>query len=229
MEWFSPELLEHFISTYGYIAVAAIVAIESMGMPVPGETVMVIASLFVSRHHLDIGGVIAAAALGAVVGDNIGYWIGREFGYRMLIRFGSSLGLTTRRIKLGQFLFMRHGGKVVFFGRFVAVLRVLAAFLAGVNRMDWRTFRYANAAGAVVWSCAVGLAAYTLGRAVLYVAGPLGIGLLVLAIAALIGGLFFLRRHEAEWEEEAEKALPGPLRPPHERPRRADRPAVRAS
>jgi membrane protein DedA with SNARE-associated domain len=217
LEWFSRELLEHFIATYGYVAVAAIIAVESMGVPVPGETVLVIASLLASRHHLNIAGVIVAAAVGAVVGDNLGYWIGREFGYRLLLRYGSYLGLTTRRIKLGQFLFMRHGGKVVFFGRFVAVLRVLAAFLAGVNRMDWRTFLYANAAGALVWSCAVGLAAYTLGRAVLHVAGPLGIGLLVLAIAALLGGWFFLRRHEAELEEEAEKALPGPLRPPHQR------------
>jgi membrane protein DedA with SNARE-associated domain len=179
--------------------------------------VLVIASLIASRHHLNIGGVIAAAAAGAMAGDNIGYWVGREFGYRLLLRYGSYLGLTTRRIKLGQYLFMRHGGKVVFFGRFVAVLRVLAAFLAGMNRMDWRTFLYANAAGAVVWSCTVGIAAYTLGRAVLHVTGPLGISLLALAALTLVGGVLFLRRHEAELEEKAEKALPGPLRPPHQR------------
>jgi membrane protein DedA with SNARE-associated domain len=215
LAWFSPELLEHFIATYGYVAVAAIIALESMGAPLPGETVLVIASLFASRHHLHIAGVIAAAAAGAVVGDNIGYWIGREFGYRLLLRYGSYLGLTARRIKLGQYLFMRHGGKVVFFGRFVAVLRVLAAFLAGMNRMDWRMFLYANAAGAVVWSCTVGIAAYTLGRAVLHVTGPLGLSLLALAALTLVGGVLFLRRHEAELEEKAEKALPGPLRPPH--------------
>src|SRR4029079_13038149 len=106
------------------------------GAPLPGETVLVIASLFASRHHLHIAGVIAAAAAGAVAGDNIGYWIGREVGYRLLLRYGSALGVAARRIKLVQYLFMRDGGKVVFFGRFVAVLRVLAAFLAGVNRMD---------------------------------------------------------------------------------------------
>ena len=217
MEWVSADLLHHLIATYGYVAVAAIIALESMGVPVPGETVLVIASLIASRHHLNIGGVIAAAAAGAMAGDNIGYWVGREFGYRLLLRYGSYLGLTTRRIKLGQYLFMRHGGKVVFFGRFVAVLRVLAAFLAGMNRMDWRTFLYANAAGAVVWSCTVGIAAYTLGRAVLHVTGPLGISLLALAALTLVGGVLFLRRHEAELEEKAEKALPGPLRPPHQR------------
>jgi membrane protein DedA with SNARE-associated domain len=217
VEWVSADLLHHLIATYGYVAVAAIIALESMGVPVPGETVLVIASLIASRHHLNIGGVIAAAAAGAMAGDNIGYWVGREFGYRLLLRYGSYLGLTTRRIKLGQYLFMRHGGKVVFFGRFVAVLRVLAAFLAGMNRMDWRTFLYANAAGAVVWSCTVGIAAYTLGRAVLHVTGPLGISLLALAALTLVGGVLFLRRHEAELEEKAEKALPGPLRPPHQR------------
>jgi membrane protein DedA with SNARE-associated domain len=217
VEWVSADLLHHLIATYGYVAVAAIIALESMGVPVPGETVLVIASLIASRHHLNIGGVIAAAAAGAMAGDNIGYWVGREFGYRLLLRYGSYLGLTTRRIKLGQYLFMRHGGKVVFFGRFVAVLRVLAAFLAGMNRMDWRTFLYANAAGAVVWSCTVGIAAYTLGRAVLHVTGPLGISLLALAALTLVGGVLFLRRHEAELEDKAEKALPGPLRPPHQR------------
>lgn len=197
------------------MAIATIIALESMGVPLPGETVLVLASLLASRHHLHIAGVIAAAATGAVVGDNIGYWIGREFGYRLLIRYGAYIGLTTSKIKLGQFLFMRHGGKVVFFGRFVAVLRVLAAFLAGINRMDWHLFLYANAAGAVVWSTAVGLAAYTLGKAALRFTGPIGISFLVLAVAALICGFVFLRRHEADLEAQAEKALPGPLRPPH--------------
>jgi membrane protein DedA with SNARE-associated domain len=122
--------------------------------------VLVLASLFAIPQHFHIVGVIAAAATGAVLGDNIGYWIGREFGYRLLRRDGGYLGLTTSKIKLGQYLFMRHGGKVVFFGRFVAVLRVLAAVLAGMNRMDWRLFFYANAAGALVWSSTIGLAAY---------------------------------------------------------------------
>ena len=215
MEWFSPVALEHLIATYGYIAIATIIALESMGVPLPGETVLLLASLFASRQHFNIAGVIAAAATGAVVGDNIGYWIGREFGYRLLLRYGGTFGLTTGKIKLGQYLFMRHGGKVVFFGRFVAVLRVLAAVLAGMNRMDWRLFLYANAAGALVWSTTIGLAAYTLGKTVLHLAGPVGAVLLIVAIASFGAAVLFLRRHEAELEAEAERVLPGPLRPPH--------------
>jgi membrane protein DedA with SNARE-associated domain len=114
LEWFSP-----------YVAIATIIALESMSVPLPGETVLVLASLFASQQHFHIVGVIAAAATGAVLG---------EFGYRLLRRYGGHLGLTTSKIKLGQYLFMRHGGKVVFFGRFVAVLRVLAAVLAGMKR-----------------------------------------------------------------------------------------------
>ena len=139
----------------------------------------------------------------------------REFGYRLLLRYGSYIGLTPSKIKLGQYLFLRHGGKVVFFGRFVAILRILAAFLAGVNRMDWKRFLLANAAGAIVWACVIGLGAYTFGRTVLEVTGPLGIALLVVTAALILGALWFVRSHEAELEARAEQALPGPLRPVH--------------
>jgi membrane protein DedA with SNARE-associated domain len=110
---------------------------------------------------------------------------------------------------------MRHGGKVVFFGRFVAVLRMLAAFLAGMNGMEWRRFLVANAAGGIVWSAAYGLAAYLFGSAVLHVRGPIGIGLLGTGIVVILIVLFYVRRHEAALEEEAERALPGPLQRAH--------------
>src|SRR5690349_22734487 len=111
-----------------------------MGVPLPGESVLVLAALYAARHGQSITALIASAAVGAILGDNVGYWIGREFGYRLLLRYGRYVGLTETRIKLGQYLFLHHGGKVVFFGRFIAVLRVLAAVLAGVNRMEWRSF-----------------------------------------------------------------------------------------
>jgi membrane protein DedA with SNARE-associated domain len=131
------------------------------------------------------------------------------------LRYSGYIGLSPSRIKLGQYLFLRHGGKVVFFGRFVAVLRILAAFLAGVNRMDWRRFLLANAAGAVLWASAVGMSAYAFGRAVLRVTGPLGIVLVLASVAVFVGVWKFVRTHEAELEAEAERALPGPLRPAH--------------
>jgi membrane protein DedA with SNARE-associated domain len=102
--------------------------------------------------------VIAVAAFGAIIGDNIGYWLGSRYGYALLLRYGERIGMFESRIKLGQYLFLRHGAKVVFLGRFVALLRILAAFLAGLNRMPWRTFLMANATGGVIWAAVSGLA-----------------------------------------------------------------------
>ena len=209
------DYVTHLIATYGYIAIGCIIALESMGLPLPGESALVAAALYASRHDQSIAVVVAAAATGAIVGDNVGYWIGREFGYRLLLRYGAAIGLSESKIKLGQYLFLRHGGKVVFFGRFVAVLRVLAAVLAGVNRMDWRRFLFANAAGAILWACVVGFAAYAFGRTILEVTRPIGIGLIALSAALIIAAVWVVRSHEAEFEARAEAALPGPLRPVH--------------
>jgi membrane protein DedA with SNARE-associated domain len=176
----------------------------------------VVAALYAGSHHdLNIGGIIAAAVTGAVLGDNVGYWLGREFGYRFLRRYGRYIGLSDARIKLGQYLFFRHGGKVVFFGRFVAILRILAAFLAGANQMDWRRFLFANAAGGIVWACTFGLGAYTFGNALTQVTAPLATALIIIAAITIAGGVWFVRAHELELEAEAERTLPGPLRPIH--------------
>lgn len=209
------------ISDYGYAAVAVVVGLESMGLPLPGETTLVLSAVYAGTHSdLKIAGVIAAAALGAIVGDNVGYWLGREFGYPLLLRYGRYVWLTETRIKLGQYLFLRHGGKVVFFGRFIAVLRVLAAFLAGVNRMEWKTFFIANAAGGVLWSLVYGVGAYIFGTALLHSARPVGIALAVGAGIIVIVATWYVRSHEAELERRAELALPGPLRPVDWRRRR---------
>jgi membrane protein DedA with SNARE-associated domain len=215
VDWFSQEYLTHLIATYGYVAIGVIIGLESMGLPLPGESALVLAALFASRHDHNIVGVVAAAATGAILGDNVGYWVGREFGYRLLLRYGGYIGLTAGKIKLGQYLFLRHGGKVVFFGRFVAILRILAAFLAGVNRMEWRRFLLANAAGAILWASAVGFGAYAFGKAVLEVTGALGMALIIVSVGLIIVALWFARTHEAELEAKAEQALPGPLRPVH--------------
>jgi membrane protein DedA with SNARE-associated domain len=218
MSFLSSGIVSDLLSKYGYFAVGVIVALESMGIPLPGETTLIIAAIYAgSTHQLNIWLVIAAAAAGAIIGDNIGYWLGREFGYRLLLRCGRYVGLTERRIKLGQYLFMRYGGRVVFFGRFVAVLRALAAFLAGANHMEWGRFLLANAAGGIIWTTSYGLGAYYLGKKIEDFSGPVGIALGVVAAAALIAWIIFIRRHETELEEEAERALPGPLRPVHKR------------
>jgi membrane protein DedA with SNARE-associated domain len=216
----------------GYGAVMLAVGIESIGIPFPGETTLIAAAAYAgSTHKLNIGFVIAAAAAGAIIGDNIGFWIGREVGLRLLIRYGKHIRMTERRIKLGQYLFQRYGGEVVFFGRFVAVLRALAAFLAGANRMTWPRFLVFNAAGGIVWSGAYGIGAYALGTQVHRLAGPVGIGFGVVALILIIGGIVFLRRHEHQLEDAAERALPGPIEANPNRRRRApvpQRPPARA-
>lgn len=117
-------------------------------LPLPGEATLIAAAVYAGKtHHLNIWGVIAAGAAGAILGDNIGFWVGREIGYRLLLRYGHYVYLTDARIKLGQYLFLRHGGKIVFFGRFVAMLRAFTALLAGANNMSWPRFLLFNAAG----------------------------------------------------------------------------------
>src|SRR4029079_15335589 len=107
---------------------------------------LVLAAIYAAADPtLNIWLVVGAAALGSTIGDNLGYWIGRRYAYEILLRYGRYIGMSIARIKVGQYLFREHGGKVVFLGRFVALLRILAAFLAGVNRMRWRTFLIANA------------------------------------------------------------------------------------
>ncbi|HKN28441.1 MAG TPA: DedA family protein [Roseiarcus sp.] len=201
------------LATYGYFAIFVIVAIESAGIPMPGETVLVTAAILAGEGKLHLWGVIPAAAAGAIVGDNCGYWVGREFGFPIVYRFGRYVRLDERRMKLGQYLFLRHGGKIVFFGRFVAVLRAFAAFLAGVNHFNWERFFFFNAAGGIVWATIFGVGGYWLGRAFEIYARPVGITALVVAIVAVFVGARFVRYHERALEDEAERALPGPLVP----------------
>lgn len=209
---FASHDLTHLLSSYGYWAVLFFVAIESTGIPFPGETMLLIAAIYAgTTHHLAIPLVIAAAAVGAILGDNLGFWVGREGGYRLLRRYGRYIHLEERRLKLGQYLFRQHGGKVVFFGRFVAVLRAFAAFLAGTNRMPWPRFLVFNAAGGIVWATVYGVAGYLLGDNAHRVVGPIGLIALAIALVVVVAALIFLRRNEKRLEEVAEQAMPGPL------------------
>jgi len=205
--------LSEVVVRHGYWVVAAAIGVESMGIPVPGETMLVAAAIYAgATHKLDIGTVIAAAIAGAIIGDGLGFLIGRRFGHRLLLRYGSRIGMTPARIKLGQYLFLRFGGTVVFFGRFIALLRALAALLAGINCMPWPRFLLFNAAGAVVWAGSYGMLAYLFGEKVEAVTRPVGIAVIVGAVISSVFVMRFLKHHETQLEAEAERALPGPLR-----------------
>ncbi|WP_298428122.1 DedA family protein [Rhodoblastus sp.] len=207
------ETIKPLIAQHGYLAVFCIVALESAGIPLPGETALVLAAMFAGATGLlDIKLVIALAAAGAVLGDNVGFWAGRRFGLPLLLRHGRKLGLTDERIKLGQYLFDNHGAKIVFFGRFIALLRILAAFLAGVNRYGWGLFLFYNASGGVVWAILFGLGGYAFGDAFERVAGPLGkivLGLVALGVGV---GWWLIHTQEKKLIERAVAAYPGPLR-----------------
>jgi membrane protein DedA with SNARE-associated domain len=209
---FSMSSLQHLLMAYGYWAVLLFIAIESTGIPFPGESMLLLASIYAgTTHHLSLPFVILAAASGAILGDNLGFWVGREGGYRLLRHFGHYIHIDERRLKLGQYLFLKHGGKVVFFGRFVAVLRAWAAFLAGTNRMKWPTFLLFNALGGIIWATIYGTGGYMLGKNIHRIAGPVGITFTVIAVILVIAGLIFLKQNERRLADEAERALPGPL------------------
>ena len=208
MDIFDPAQISALLSAYGYGLVVVVVALESAGVPLPGETVLVSAAVYAgTTHNMKIAGVIGAAAAGAIVGDNIGFWIGREAGPPILERFGDVVGLDARRRKLGQYLFLRYGGAIVFFGRFVAFLRAFAALLAGVNRLEPLRFFVFNATGGVAWATIFGLGGYALGASFHRIAGPFGLAMLALAIVALVAGWRFYRHHEERLLDEAERIM----------------------
>jgi membrane protein DedA with SNARE-associated domain len=130
--------MHELIHTYGLVVLFTVVMLECMGVPMPGETALVSAALYAgSTHRFSIASVVLVAATAAIIGDNIGYLIGRSIGVRLIARYGKYVRLNELRLKVGQYLFLRHGGKIVSFGRFVAILRTYAALLAGANRMSW--------------------------------------------------------------------------------------------
>jgi membrane protein DedA with SNARE-associated domain len=207
--------VEHLIHAYGLLTVALIVGLECIGVPLPGETALLGAAIYAgTKHDLNIVAVILTAAAAAIVGRIVGYAIGRGFGYWLLLRYGSYVRITEARIKLGQYLFLRHGGKIVFIAQFVPVLRTFAGIFAGANMMPWRDFLFANVVGSVIWSVTYGYAAYALGRQFERLEGPVVIFIAVVTIVGFVVGGIFVNRHEQQLLAEAERAMPGPLKLP---------------
>ena len=179
----------------GYPLLLLLVMAEAGGLPVPGETALIASGVLASQGRLDIAVVVALAATGAIVGDNLGYAIGRHGGRRLLERPGRFAGSRRRVLETGEPFFERHGPKAVFLGRWILGLRVWASWLAGITRMRWPSFLLWNAAGGISWAVTVGLAAYVIGDGAEAIVRYLGVGALVLC--ALLAGALLLARHRA--------------------------------
>ena len=173
--------------SYGLVLLFALIAAESAGVPLPGETALIAAAILAERGHDSIAGLIGVAAAAAIIGDNIGYWIGRTGGRALLERWGPVRRYAERALPPGERFFARHGGKTVFIGRFVAVLRVTAAWLAGITHMPWWRFFLWNAAGGIVWATGVSLLAFYFGKAAADAVATYGVyALIVIVVGAVI-------------------------------------------
>lgn len=202
----------HLIALYGYWAVFLLVGVESLGIPVPGETALIVASAYAGHsHRLSPWVIFAVASAGAIVGDNIGFWIGHGGGYRLVRRFGHWVRLDERKLKVGRYIFDTQGPKVVFLGRFVSILRAYAAFLAGTNRMRWSRFLPANVAGGILWAGFYTLVAYAAGNALTHLSGAIDLVIGGIALLGIVTVLLVVRRHANQLILRAEAAYPNSL------------------
>ena len=182
-----------FIDAHSQLALLVLfvlLTLESFGLPLPGETALIACAVLASQGALSIVAVIVTAILAAIIGDNLGYWVAREGGRNILNRYGLTRRYANEYLPRGERFFAAHGGKTVFIGRFIAVLRVTAAWSAGLSRMHWWRFLFWNAAGGVVWATSVGLVAYYLGDAAAKAIGTYG--LIAAGVSVLLAGLGYL-------------------------------------
>lgn len=206
-------VVNHLLQTYGYWAVFGLVLLETTGIPSPGETALVAAGAYAgATHRLSILIVIGAACAAAIIGDNLGFWIGREGGWRLLCRYGKVLHVEDWMLKVGVYIFRRHGAKIVFFGRFIPILRTWGALLTGVNRYPWSKFLLWNAAGGICWAVLWGMLAFGFGKALEHletVAAATAFGVAI--VITIVGGIIVKKRAQ-ELRECAEREFPGDLR-----------------
>jgi membrane protein DedA with SNARE-associated domain len=189
--------LSQFISSYGVWLVALFIALESVGLPFPAEAALIAAAFFAARtHDLDIWLLIATGILAANLGNAAGFWIGRRFGHQLLVRYGARVGLTEDRIRIGQWLFLRYGGRFVFAARFLPFLRNMVAVLAGTNCMPPLAFYVASGTAAVAWVVFYAWGAYAFGAAFEDFASPVAIVLTAAAIAIVVGIPRLILRYE---------------------------------
>jgi membrane protein DedA with SNARE-associated domain len=198
--------MQSLVRDYGLFILFLLIAMESAGIPLPGETALAAAGVLASQGNMSIVAVIAVAAVAAILGDNIGYWVGRLGGRKLLQRWRFLDHHASRVLPWSERFFERHGGKTIFLARFIAVLRVTAALLAGISKMHWWQFFLWNAAGGIAWAVAVGLVAYYAGQAAAAAIARYGlIAGAAIVVLLVVGALVFrfIRRRMLRAESEA--------------------------
>src|SRR5215208_5677548 len=188
------DTMNHILSLvdhYGYLVIFFGVLLESTGVPLPGETILLAAGVLVQRGHLDLADAVAFGKLGAVVGDQIGYWVGRLGGRPFTLRWGRYVFITPERLGRAETFYARHGGKAVFLARFFSGLRVFGALVAGISRMRWRTFFFYNALGGTLWATAAVMVGYLLGGSLDLIERWAGRASLLLLGLVLLGLAFY--------------------------------------
>jgi membrane-associated protein len=199
--------LIHISSRAGYLAVFGLITIETMGVPVPGETALIAGSLAAHKGSLDIGVLIAVAAAAAIIGDNVGFFIGRRYGRRVFMRPGVWHDQRLALLDMGEPFFAKHGPKAVFLGRWVSGLRIASSWLAGMNQMRWPVFTFWNALGGIAWATGIGLGAYFAGDAFIELISRAGVAGGVVVVVAVVGIVWWRHRHHTSGLKERGAAV----------------------
>ena len=189
LSFVSIDYLFYLFTAYGYGIVFFGVMLENAGLPIPGETILLAAGFFASKHHFSLPVVMVVATVGAIIGDNLGYLAGRKLGRGFAEKYGKYVFLTPPRMKACEDYFAKHGDKTILVARFITGLRVFAAFFAGMSFMEWRRFVFFNAAGAVIWGIVITLVGYFFGHAWEFIhrwIGRSGFILLILIVVGII-------------------------------------------
>jgi membrane protein DedA with SNARE-associated domain len=192
----------HFFISHGLPLLFVVVMLESFGIPLPGETALIAFAVLAAEGHYSIVTVIALAALAAIVGDNLGYWlIGRLGGRALFERWRWLHAYSVRALPMAERLMQRHGGKTVFFGRFITILRFTASWVAGLGRMPWWRFLFWNATGGIAWATAFGIVSFYSGKAAADAIQQYGLyaaGAVLVALALAVFGVHRMRRRVEE-------------------------------
>ncbi len=190
IEWVRP-----FVDDYGYLILFLGVMAENASLPVPGETILIIASFYSHHGHLNLGYIIGLATIGCIIGDNLSFYVGRRLGRPVILKYGKYILITPKRLDHVEHFFQRHGDKTIFIQRWITGVRVIGALVAGTTRMPWPRFLLFNCLGAITWVATISILAYFFAvnlPLLLEILTRSGWALLALVVA--LGVLFYLKR-----------------------------------